>query len=470
MLGVKHIGKDSNGNVLTKNWSCVASDATGTNLAACVYGEYIYTSSDSGATWTQTEALSNKNWTSITSDATGQYLAATSYNKNGIYLNSNYGNGEWKQAVIPSDYANNYSTCIRSSSDGKKLVAAISSADTYYRLYANDEYGNGEWYNTGVDQFKIYWCATNFADDPAYRDYTAALQAYVAVKRGTKDQFIPGISDGSWSSVIFGNENVYYASNIKINGPNRRGIYKIELTDTKYEIILTNLKEIDNVSSLTISNDGKKLAGCCGTYYNGGSYINNSGYIYTSTDSGVNWTEQTSLGIKYWSSIASSSDSNQFVACTYGGNIYTLAYNVTNVTFESGSEIVNLISDDTIVEKFTTIPGLLITKILEDGDYSDQSIRNIFERLKFFVFSDSTIDITKYNLAAFLSAEAYAQAYTEIVYALTDKYNNGEITIEQYNIALEDSAEQLAENYPRWYFNNLIKIEAAIIKYRYILE
>ena len=150
--------------------------------------------------------------------------------------------------------------------------------------------------------------------------------------------------------------------------------------------------------------------------------------------------------------------------------VYTLQYEVTDVTIESGSEIVKFSSDDTIIDTFTAIPGQLVTELLEDGDYSDPSIRNIFERLKFFVFSDSTIDITKYNLAAFLSAEAFAQAYTTIVEELTDKYKKGVITIKQYDIALKVAAKELSDKYPTWYFNNLKKIELAMIKYRYILE
>jgi len=93
MLGVKHIGKDSNGNVLTKNWSCVASDASGKNLAACVYsgsGEFIYISNNFGETWSKT-AAPQKEWTSITMDPSGQYLTASSQYNGGSWSNSKYG-------------------------------------------------------------------------------------------------------------------------------------------------------------------------------------------------------------------------------------------------------------------------------------------------------------------------------------------------------------------------------------------
>jgi len=56
-----------------------------------------------------------------------------------------------------------------------------------------------------------------------------------------------------------------------------------------------------------MSSDGTKLAAC--VYF---------GYIYTSTDGGSSWTEQTSAGIGNWSSIKMSSDGNKIGAVIYG--------------------------------------------------------------------------------------------------------------------------------------------------------
>jgi photosystem II stability/assembly factor-like uncharacterized protein len=47
-----------------------------------------------------------------------------------------------------------------------------------------------------------------------------------------------------------------------------------------------------------------------------------NGYIYTSTDSGVTWTEQTSAGSKNWKSIASSADGTRLVATAEDDFIY----------------------------------------------------------------------------------------------------------------------------------------------------
>ncbi|MFA7285919.1 MAG: fibronectin type III domain-containing protein [Candidatus Paceibacterota bacterium] len=60
------------------------------------------------------------------------------------------------------------------------------------------------------------------------------------------------------------------------------------------------------------SSDGTKLVA-----------VVNSGYIYTSNNSGATWTEQTSSGVRNWDSVASSSDGVKLVAANYGGYIYT---------------------------------------------------------------------------------------------------------------------------------------------------
>ena len=58
-------------------WLSVASSANGTNLVAGS-DNYLYTSSDSGATWTQRGA--ERHWQSVASSADGTRLFAVSAN------------------------------------------------------------------------------------------------------------------------------------------------------------------------------------------------------------------------------------------------------------------------------------------------------------------------------------------------------------------------------------------------------
>jgi hypothetical protein len=56
------------------NWESVASSADGTRLVAVVLGGQIYTSNDSGLSWTARE--SSRSWASVASSADGTRLVA----------------------------------------------------------------------------------------------------------------------------------------------------------------------------------------------------------------------------------------------------------------------------------------------------------------------------------------------------------------------------------------------------------
>ncbi|MEI6711539.1 MAG: hypothetical protein WCK88_05095 [bacterium] len=61
------------------------SSADGTKLAAVEYGGAIYTSIDSGASWTQAPGTNGHAWMSITSAADGTKLAAVAASGGGIW-------------------------------------------------------------------------------------------------------------------------------------------------------------------------------------------------------------------------------------------------------------------------------------------------------------------------------------------------------------------------------------------------
>jgi hypothetical protein len=130
-------------------WSCVASSADGTKLVAAAGLFYqtingytwqpisapgpIYTSQDSGTTWTMTAAPNNA-WSGLASSADGRMLVAVATtNTDGstvgdglIYLSSDFGT-TWARASAPS----NPWTSIAVSADGTRLIAAASMALEY---------------------------------------------------------------------------------------------------------------------------------------------------------------------------------------------------------------------------------------------------------------------------------------------------------------------------------------------------
>jgi len=115
----------------SKSWTSVASSADGTKLVAVETGGGsgggIYTSINSGSTWTQQTNAPVKIWAAIASSADGSKLVAASQN-GGIYNSINYG-VLWNQQ---SGTTNKLWNCLASSADGGKLAAGVFGGGIYF--------------------------------------------------------------------------------------------------------------------------------------------------------------------------------------------------------------------------------------------------------------------------------------------------------------------------------------------------
>jgi hypothetical protein len=105
----------------------VASSADGAKLVAGVQYGPIYTSTNSGATWTLASAPGGADWASVASSADGTRLAAVDTD-NTIYVSPDSG-ATWTSTGAPKE--NWY--CAASSADGVKLVAAAIPGLLYTR-------------------------------------------------------------------------------------------------------------------------------------------------------------------------------------------------------------------------------------------------------------------------------------------------------------------------------------------------
>jgi prepilin-type N-terminal cleavage/methylation domain-containing protein len=105
----------------------IASSSDGSKLAAADVTGYLYTSTNSGATWTQ-NTTGGWDHSSIASSSDGSKLAvANGNNDNSIYTSIDSG-ANWTQQTVPGSGAG-YS--IASSSDGSKLATADHNGYVY---------------------------------------------------------------------------------------------------------------------------------------------------------------------------------------------------------------------------------------------------------------------------------------------------------------------------------------------------
>ena len=110
----------------TANWKCVASSSDGTKLVAGVEGGRIWTSSNSGNTWTEQTRAPSVGWQSVASSSDGiKLVACMSFGS--IYTSDDLGI-TWRERTTAGS---RYWTSVASSSDGIKLVACVNNGSIW---------------------------------------------------------------------------------------------------------------------------------------------------------------------------------------------------------------------------------------------------------------------------------------------------------------------------------------------------
>jgi len=230
---------------LTGAWQAVASSADGTKLAAVVSGGQIYTSTDSGLTWTARD--SNRSWTGVASSADGTRLVA-GVNGGKVYTSADSG-ATWTARDSSRAWLS-----IASSADGSKLVAGMYGG----LIYVSSDYG-------------VTWIPGN-APSLAWKSVASS-------------------ADGTKLAAVVQNGQIY--------------------TSTDSGATWTARDSSRNWYSIASSADGTKLA----------AVVYGSGRVYASADSGATWTARDSN--RNWSAVTSSADGSKLVAATSGGYIFT---------------------------------------------------------------------------------------------------------------------------------------------------
>jgi hypothetical protein len=245
-------------------WYSIALSSDGSKLAAVVWGGGIYTSTNSGLTWTQTSAPGGSTrWRSIASSADGTKLAAVDWVA-GIYTSADSG-VTWTQTSAPGEEW----ASIASSADGSELVA-------------------------------VAW--TDLSYNPG--------SIYISANSGSTWTTTSAPSTNWWSVAMSAN-----GTNLAAGGQGV-GFYTstnsgVTWTQTSSAVYL----EFDHC--IAFSADGTKLA------------VGGFGVIYTSTNSGVTWTQTSAPGSGFC--IASSADGTKLVAANTRG-IYTAQATIQTTT------------------------------------------------------------------------------------------------------------------------------------------
>ncbi|MGD0209290.1 MAG: hypothetical protein ABSC89_16965 [Verrucomicrobiota bacterium] len=166
-------------NVVFHWFNQIASSADGTKWIAVFYSApgYIYVSTDSGNTWTQTSSPNSSSWRAVASSADGNKLFAAIYNGS-IYLLTNSGT-TWTTSSAPSKEW----TWLASSADGTK-VAATAQND---KIYSSTDSG-------------MSWTATGSSND-SWSSIASSADGTRLVASSGGGVYVSTNSGGSWTLV-----------------------------------------------------------------------------------------------------------------------------------------------------------------------------------------------------------------------------------------------------------------------------
>src|SRR3984957_7674428 len=264
----------------SRNWETVVSSADGSKLIAgslfWIYG----ISTNGGTTWiTNTEPQAGSaygGWFSIASSADGTKYAAALANV--IWVSTNSGS-TWLSNNVTGNF---FFSSLAMSADGNKLVAVVGDNSSPGPIYTST--------NSGITLTLTPAPTNNWMSVASSAD-GSKLVAVVSSINGTT------------------NGNVIYIS-----------------TNSGSSWILTSAPTNIPWSSVASSVDGSKfVAASDDAYVPGSGFI--YGSVYTSTNSGMNWTSNN-IPKAQWQSVASSADGTKLVAIAVEPN--GLIYSSTN--------------------------------------------------------------------------------------------------------------------------------------------
>ena len=290
-----------------RNWSAITSSADGSKLAAVVVNGQIYTSIDSGVTWTARD--SNRNWRAITSSADGSKLAAVVFNGQ-IYTSTDSG-----ETWMPRDQNRRWQS-ITSSADGSKLAAVVGGG----QIYTSTDSGV-TWEARMTDADRTWVSITSSADGSKLAAVVFGGQIYTSTDSGAN--WTAREQSRDWSSITSSADGSKLAAAVGGETDVARG-----LIYTSTDSGVTWLPRLEDLprpwGAITSSADGTKLSAALAVFFTYGAGEGEFPGVYTSTNSGANWAKslsRVSLGLR---SVTSSADGNKLAATTsVPGRIYT---------------------------------------------------------------------------------------------------------------------------------------------------
>ena len=288
---------------VTKRWQAIASSADGTKLVVTTQYDYIYTSTDSGVSWTmrQPDGANTYYWYSVASSADGMTLMAGA-GANYVYISTD-GGANWSPYAPAGAGRTQTWSSVAMSSDATVLFAG--TANGY--VYRSADSG-ATWSQLNPAGAPNYWSGIAVSSD-ASKVVAVARNDYVYTSINGGDdwtQNVVGGSTQSWAAAAASSDG-----SVMMVGASGGYIY----VSTDSGSTWTQRDPASgsrNWAGIALSADGTKAAASALT-----------DYVYTSLDTGTTWTQRDPVGAtRNWQGMASSADGMTLMACAQGDYLY----------------------------------------------------------------------------------------------------------------------------------------------------
>ena len=294
-------------------WNSVITSSDGSIIVAAVWSGNIFRSTDSGITWTE-GTISNR-WSSMASSSNGEKIILGTENV-GVYVSSDAG-------VTWTNKLSGGITGISSSGDGTTMVVYVNGTNPNIVYISND---SGVTWNT----MKTFPTLVNKSFSRASSSYDGKILG-VAVYNDYV--YLSGDSGATWTRQTLGGTRTWTVlsvsptSNILLAASENNSVYTSTFTTNTrvnttgiYNIVTKSIGKYWNSKDIVrgwfgvaTSSNGKKMIACI--HFSGNR-------LYTSIDSGNTWIINNNLQTGDYTSVSSSADGSILLTGSYAGYLY----------------------------------------------------------------------------------------------------------------------------------------------------
>jgi len=327
------------------DWTSVASSASGSDLVAVAQNGGIWTSTNSGITWTESTSsgTTSQYWTSVASSANGSNLVAVAdSDDDGIWTSTNSG-VTWTESTSSGTSRQEW-TSVASSSSGSNLVALADAGGIWTSTNSGVTWTNAIYYSSiPLQRWQSVASSASGSNLVAVSAYNPLIwpSSSGTFFRSTNSgvswtvSTTSGIIGQDWTSVASSADGTHLAAVVPFQSSYLGGtIYGGIWTSTNSGVTWTEqlgAPTSENWCSIASSANGSNLVAVAQPF-------GDQGGIWMSADSGVTWNESTSSGPTGldWESVASSASGSNLVAVVDGGGIWTASGGFTKGAFNEG--------------------------------------------------------------------------------------------------------------------------------------